>query len=274
MQPRNLDDKKKKLAEILASMGRVAVAFSGGVDSAFLLKSAYDVLGENAIAFLGSGPIFPEHETLFAREFAKGIGVLLVEIDVAVHEAETFAANPPNRCYGCKRAIFEQVIKKAELHGISVVIEGGHLDDETDYRPGKIALQELGVTSPLADAGFTKAEIRAASKELGLPSFDRPSLACLASRFPYGTRITIRRLQQVAQVEQALRDLGFAQVRARYHQDVARIEAPPDALEKMMDAQVRKQVIAACKMAGFAYAALDLEGYRTGSLNEVLKNKE
>ncbi len=259
-----VDDLKKMLKD----MNSVAVAFSGGVDSTYLLKVAHDVLDGKCIAVTALSPSFPDSENDEARKFCESEGIKQFFITPEEYKVEEYAVNPPNRCYVCKHILFKSMIDIAKENGIDYVLEGTNLDDEGDYRPGMKAIEELGVRSPLREAGFTKDEIRRESNLLDLPTWDKPSFACLASRFPYGTRITKEGLLKVGKAEEVLKSLGFKQCRVRYHDDVARVEVLPDDIIKLVSGNVRRQVSEGIKAAGFRYVAIDIDGYRTGSLNE------
>ncbi|MBQ9562296.1 MAG: ATP-dependent sacrificial sulfur transferase LarE [Lachnospiraceae bacterium] len=265
--------KLERLKENLAAMDGLAVAFSGGVDSTFLAKVAHDVLGERMIAVTVQADWVPERETKEAEEFCRAEGISLHKVSVEQREVPGFTENPPDRCYLCKKALFTRIKEVAATQGISVVAEGSNMDDLGDYRPGLKALGELDVKSPLREAGLTKAEIRAYSKELGLPTWQKPSFACLASRFPYGERITAEKLHMVDEAEQLLMELGFAQFRVRIHGTVARIEVKPEEFGKLLEETVRRRVTGHLKELGFTYVAMDLTGYRTGSMNETLARK-
>lgn len=264
-------DKLEHLATILQGYGSVLVAFSGGVDSSFLLKVAVDTLGDRAVAFTEASPLHQAWELQEARELATRIGVrhMVVEADELAN-AE-FAANPPNRCYLCKTVLYDEARKIAADLDLQQIVEGSTVDDLSDYRPGRQALAELGIRSPLLEAGLTKDEIRAASRELGLPTWNKQPLACLASRFPYGTTITNARLRQVEECETFLREQGFSTFRVRYHETVARIEVADRDLPRLIAQPLRDQVIARFKSSGFTYVALDLQGFRSGSMNEGTK---
>ena len=262
--------KYEVLRESLSGLGSLAVAFSGGVDSALLVRVAHDVLGDKTLAVTAASSTYPTAEEEAARELAAGLGVSHVVIHTEELDIEGFKENPPDRCYYCKRELFTRIRQVAEERGIANIADGSNADDLKDYRPGARAVRELGVLTPLRDAALTKADIRALSHELGLPTWDKPAYACLASRFPYGTEITPEKLERVRKAEDVLRELGFRQCRVRDHEGVARIEVEPDRVSDLAGAETAGVVSRRFKEFGFDYVTVDLEGYRTGSMNEVL----
>jgi uncharacterized protein len=249
----------------------VAVAFSGGVDSTFLLRAAHDVLGEKAVAVTARSATYPEREFREAADFAAEYGIRHIVITSEELEVEGFSDNPLNRCYLCKNELFQKIKDIAADNNIGYVAEGSNYDDLGDYRPGLKAVAEHGIVSPLREAQLTKAEIRELSKRLGLKTWDKPSFACLSSRFPYGEKITLEKLQKIDKAEQFLLDSGFKQVRVRYHGDIARIEIAENEFPKLLENENREKIYKAFREIGFLYSALDLKGYRTGSMNEGMK---
>ena len=269
-----LQDKLKQLRCHIEKMGSLAVAYSGGVDSTFLLKVAHDVLQSRVIAVTARSSTYPEREFKEAAEFARSAGIQHIVIESEELEIEGFTDNPPNRCYLCKHELFSKIKEVAGKHFTQFIAEGSNIDDLGDYRPGMQAIKELGIISPLKDAGLGKDTIRILSKQMGLPTWDKPAFACLASRFPYGVKITREKLAMVDRAEQYFLDLGFKQVRVRHHGDTARIEVSRAELRKFFDLELMDNIYKQFKEIGFAYTSLDLNGYRTGSLNEVIDTKK
>lgn len=263
-------EKYEKLKNHLSSMQSVAVAFSGGVDSTFLLKTAHDVLGDNCVAVTVRSLSFPERERKEAEEFCKKEGIQQIECESEELSIEGFAQNPPNRCYLCKKELFGKMKALAEEKGLTCVVEGSNLDDMGDYRPGLQAIKELGIISPLREAGLSKADIRAVSEVLGLSTYNKPSFACLSSRFVYGETITPEKLRMVDAAEQLLLNLGCRQARVRIHGSLARIEVLPEEFPIILQEENRTHIISLLRGMGFTYITMDLAGYRTGSMNETL----
>lgn len=269
----NLEEKYEKLKGLIKSYDRLVVAFSGGVDSSFLVRVAHDVLGDNVLAITARSATFPEREYKEAVAFAEKYSIPHRSIVSEELEVEGFAQNPVNRCYLCKRELFDKIFDIAQKEGYKYVAEGSNKDDLGDFRPGLQAISECGAVSPLREAGLTKDDIRALSKELGLSTWNKPSFACLSSRFPYGQTITPEKLGMVDKAEEYLISKGFYQVRVRHLGDTAKIELHPDEITKLVEPGLREETVKYFKSLGFIYCTVDLAGYRTGSMNEVLDKK-
>lgn len=268
----DLAAKYHQLKQILRDMGQVVVGYSGGVDSTLVLKVAYDELKQGALAVVGNSEAFPEGEVEEAVKVAQQIGVEVVLITTHELSNPHFAVNNPNRCYHCKTELYTELRKVADARGIRWIADGSHAEDGRpgDHRPGMIAAEERGVRSPLREAGFTKADIRALARHLGLPNWDKPSFACLSSRFPYGTRITPELLARVDGCEKFLRSLGFRQFRVRHHDTIARIEVEPHEMMRVLEH--REAILARFRELGYTYVTLDIEGYRQGKMNDTLNS--
>lgn len=265
-----IQHKYDALRKELYRYGSVIVAFSGGVDSSFLLKVAQDVLEDKVLAVTAESSTFPQREVEICKAFTKKYGIrhqLITSEELAV---DGFSDNPVNRCYLCKRELFGKIKEISTLQNIPVVLEGSNYDDLGDFRPGRQAVMEFGIQSPLLSACLTKKEIRSLAKEMDLDCWDKPAFACLSSRFPYGEKITLERLSMIDRSEELLIGMGFAQARVRFHQEVARIEIPEQQFAKIMKPEVRETIYRAFKGIGFQYTTLDLQGYRAGSMNEGL----
>ena len=261
-------EKLVELHRYIRKLRSLVIAFSGGVDSTFLLKAAHDVLGDNVIAVTARSVSFPQRELNEAMDFCRSEGIRHIVVDSEELDIDGFSHNPVNRCYLCKHELFEKILAIAEQNNIRYVAEGSNMDDEGDYRPGLQAVAELHIKSPLRDVGLNKQEIREYSRQLGLRTWDKQPFACLSSRFPYGEEITEQKLRMVDKAEQLLLDLGFHQLRVRIHGEIARIEVLPDEFEKILSC--RERISRAFKEYGFQYVTMDLQGYRTGSMNETL----
>ncbi len=266
------DKKGGELRRIVAECKSLLIAFSGGLDSTFLLKVAVDVLGERVLAVTARSKTYPEREYHEAVQLALEIGPRHITITSEELEIEGFTKNPPRRCYFCKKELFTKLTEVARKEGLEYIADGSNADDAHDFRPGMEAASEFGVISPLKEAGLTKKDIRALSKKMGLSTWDKPSFACLASRFPYGEEITPEKLDMVEQAEDFLRDLGFRQLRVRHHGDIARIEVPEEDIPALIEPETRRKITDQFKKIGYHYITVDLTGYRTGSMNIPLKN--
>lgn len=268
-----IDEKNKKLQEYLNGLGNLAVAFSGGVDSTFLLESAREALGDNVIAVTARSATYPERELSGAHEFCLSHHIRHEIIMSEELDIEGYRLNPPDRCYLCKKELFAKIEQAAQKYGIKNIAEGSNCDDLGDFRPGMRAVAEMKVLSPLREAGLFKQEIRELSQKMGLPTWDKPSFACLSSRIPYGEEITREKLAVIDAAETFLRNLGFTQVRVRHHGKIARIELPKKEMRRIFDENLSEQINRKLHEIGFTYVALDLNGYHTGSMNAVLDRK-
>ncbi len=271
----NLDTKYDALRSILNDLGKVVVAFSGGVDSSLLLKAAAETLGpDNVLACISAGASEPSHQLARAAALARDIGVELMTVETDELDDPAFVANQADRCFHCKSHLCRTLLDIAAERGFSHVVFGTNYDDLDDFRPGNRAIEALGVRSPLAEARLTKDDIRRLSRQFGLPTADMPSSPCLASRISYGLEVTAERLRQIDEAEAFLRDSGFVEFRVRHHDEVARIEVPPAEIARLAVEPLRSQVVDKLKRIGFRYVALDLQGFRSGSLNEALSEEE
>jgi pyridinium-3,5-biscarboxylic acid mononucleotide sulfurtransferase len=253
-------------------LGSVLIAYSGGVDSSLLLKLALEELPGCVVAVLASSPAYPEAEQAEARELARRLGAELVEVDTSEVELEAYQRNNPDRCFHCKEELFDTLEPVRERLGLGAIAYGATADDAGDHRPGHASAVKRGVRFPLLEAGLGKAEIRLAARSLGLPNWNKPSFACLSSRIPHGTPVTVEALRQIERAEAVVKALGFVQVRVRHHGDVARVEVEPEEVERLFER--REAVVVGLKEAGYTFVALDLEGYSTGSLNRTWKPKQ
>jgi uncharacterized protein len=269
----NQNEKLQKLKMYIKPLEKMVVAFSGGVDSSFLLKVAHDLLGEGVLAVTARSSTYPEREYKEAVEFAQKYGINHKIIVSEELDVEGFSENPPDRCYLCKKELFAKIKKIASENEVKYVAEGSNIDDLQDYRPGFRAVEEFSILSPLREVGLTKNEIRSLSKDMGLKTWDKPSFACLSSRFPYGNKITEQKLGMVDKAEQFLLDLGFRQVRVRHHDTIARIEVYESEIQKIIEVDYRKKIDDKFKEIGFKYTAIDIMGYRTGSMNDTLSKE-
>jgi uncharacterized protein len=271
----SIKDKYNSLKKILKGLGRVVVAYSGGVDSTFLLKVAVDTLGvENVLACISAGVVEPKHVLKRAKKIAKDFGVRLVTIDTDELKDPNFVANKADRCFHCKSHLCQELLDVAKKNGLKYVLFGTNFDDLGDFRPGNRAMKVFGARSPLAEAGLTKQDIRALSKKLGLETADVPASPCLASRVIYGLEITEQRLKQIEQAEEFLRGLGLVEFRVRHHDTIARIEVHPEDMKKILSEKNREAIVAKLKTLGFKYITIDLQGFHSGSMNEPLSERE
>jgi len=265
-----LQTKYDHLVETIRALESVIVAFSGGVDSTFLARAARDAPGARALLVTANSETYPEAELTEARRLAELLGMRHVVVETRELDDPDYARNPPNRCFFCKVELFTKLKRVAEREGIAHLIYGATLDDFSDHRPGMNAARQMGVRAPLIEAELTKAEIRELSRELGLPTWDKPSFACLASRFPYGDRITAEKLRQVDAAEAFLRSLGFRQFRVRHHDKLARLEIPLEEIPRLWEEGRHERIAARFREIGYLYVAVDLQGFRSGSMNEAL----
>jgi uncharacterized protein len=266
----NPEQKLRHLQELLMDMGSVLIAYSGGVDSTFLASVASETLGQSAMAVFAQSPIYPPHEGEEAEAIARKLGFRFTVIGNNILENPEFVANSPDRCYYCKRELFQQLRSIAAAEGLQWIADGSNYSDRDDYRPGRRATAELGVRSPLWEVKLTKDEIRKLSKKRGLPTWDKAASPCLASRIPYGTSVRRDILQRIAQGEQHLRDLGIRECRLRHHGNIARIEVDKRGMSLLANSQIREDLVTRIRSLGYTYVTLDLGGYRSGSLNEEL----
>ena len=269
-----VEEKLSKLKEVVSKLESVVVAFSGGVDSTLVAKVCYDTLKDNSMAVTARSETYPDFEFKESQKLASEIGIKHLVVDTSELAIEGFANNPPERCYFCKTELFGKLKEIAKEHGFLNVADGANLDDTQEFRPGLKASKELDVRSPLKEAGLAKEDIREVSKFLNLPNWNKPAYACLSSRFPYGQSITEEKISMVSEAEKYLRGLGLIQFRVRHHETIARIEILPEDIHTLTNSPAREELTAKFKEIGFTYVTLDLAGYRSGSMNEVLSETE
>lgn len=270
----SLTTKITKVKDILSNLPNALVAFSGGVDSSLALRLAMDHIPGPVLAVTAASATYPEEEVTYARDLARAMEANWTLLHTCELNNPQFVSNPPERCYHCKTELYGQLQALAKAHGLTTILDGSNADDTGDFRPGSKAAAEFGVVSPLKQAGFTKAEVRELAKQLGLASWNKPSMACLSSRFPYGFSITPERLQQIGRAEQFLRQKGLVNVRVRHHDTIARIEVDLDQLPQLAQDPVRQELLVYLKSLGFTYITLDLQGFKSGSMNDVLTEEK